>query len=111
MVEFTRYSTYMFGTPNDEAFHGHPLAARGLRPYGAFQIDNSSWIRQLEKMNSVHHSHRPERFERLRHYVFSFHDSTFECAAESFSITSHEGSLETMLLIMRDRLEWQHFDE
>ena len=109
LVEFTRYSTYMFGAPNDEAFHGHPLAARGLRPYGAFQIENSSWIRQLEKMNSVHHSHRPERFDRLRQYVFSFHDSTFECAAESFTITTHEGSLETMLPIMRDRLNWERF--
>jgi hypothetical protein len=54
LVEFTGYSTYMFGAPNDEAFHGHPLAARGLTPYGAFQIENSSWIRQLEKMNSIH---------------------------------------------------------
>src|ERR1041385_1085660 len=73
LVEFTRYSTYMFGAPNDEVFHTHPLAARGLHPYGAFQIENSSWIRQLEKMNSVHDRHNPERFKRLRHYVFSFH--------------------------------------
>ena len=110
LVEFTLYSTYMFGAPNDEAFHGHPLAARGLTPYGAFQIENSSWIRQLERMNSVHPSHRPERFERLRHYVFSFHDSTFECVAQSFTLTTHEGSLETVLPIMRDRLQWDRFD-
>ena len=105
LVEFTGYSTYMFGAPNDEAFHGHPLAARGLRPYGAFQIENSSWIRQLEKMNSVHHSHNPKRFERLRHYVFSFHDSTFECVAKDFTISTHEGSPEGMLPIMQSRLQ------
>src|SRR5919205_482975 len=81
LVEFTGYRSYMFGGLNDEAFHGHPLATRGLYPYGAFQIENSSWIRQLEKMNSVHPSHNPGRFARLRHYVFSFHDSTFECVA------------------------------
>src|SRR6185503_4547771 len=62
LVEFNGYWSYMFGGPNDEAFHGHPLATRGLHPYGAFQIENSSWIRQLEKMNSVHPSHKPERF-------------------------------------------------
>ena len=104
LIEFTGYSTYMFGAPNDEAFEGHPLAARGLRPYGAFRIENSSWIRQLEKMNSVHPSHRPARFERLRHYVFSFHDSTLECVANDFTVSTHEGSLESMLPIMRDRL-------
>jgi len=105
LVEFTGYSTYMFGAPNDEAFHGHPLAARGLHPYGAFQIENSSWIRQLEKMNSIHPYHKPERFERLRHYVFSFHDSTFECVANGFTISAHEGSLESMLPIMQSRLQ------
>ncbi len=105
LVEFTGYSSYMFGGPNDEAFYGHPLAARGLHPYGAFQIEHSSWIRQLEKMNSVHHSHKPERFERLRHYVFSFHDSTFECVANGFTISTHEGSLESILPIMQSRLQ------
>ena len=110
LVEFTPYSTYMFGAPNDEAFQGHPLASRGLTPYGAFQIENSSWIRQLERMNSVHWNHRPERFKRLSHYVFSFHDKTFECVAQSFTLTTHEGSLETILPIMRDRLQWDRFD-
>ena len=28
---------HMFGFPNDEVFHSHPLAARGLGPYGAFR--------------------------------------------------------------------------
>ena len=53
----------MFGPPNDEAFDGHPLARRGLRPYGAFEVTHSSWIRQLEQMNSVHPHHSPPLFE------------------------------------------------
>ena len=57
----------MFGPPNDEAFSGHPLASRGLHPYGAFKIENSSWIRHLEKMNSVHPNHHPERYFKLQH--------------------------------------------
>ena len=105
LIEFTSYRSFMFGAPNDEAFHGHPLAARGLRPYAAFQIENSSWIRQLEKMNSVHPDHNPKRFERLKHFVFAFHDSTFECVAENFTITEHEGSLESILPIMQSRLK------
>jgi hypothetical protein len=72
----------MFGSPNDEAFHGHPLAERGLGPYGAYRVEDSSWIRRLERMNSVHPRHDPERFRALTHCVLSFHDSTFECVAE-----------------------------
>src|SRR5918993_96392 len=57
LVEFSSYSTLMFGPPNDEAFAGHPLTGRGLHPYGAFRVENSSWVRQLERMNSVHPYH------------------------------------------------------
>ena len=106
LVEFRAYSSFMFGAPNDEAFAGHPLANRGLHPYGAFQIENSSWIRQLEQMNSVHPYHKPERFERLKHFVFTFHDSTFECVATGFTVSEHEGSLESLLPAMQSRLQW-----
>ena len=105
LIEFTFNWSFMFGSPNDEAFHGHPLASRGLHAYGAFQIENSSWIRQLERMNSVHPYHKPERFERLKHLVFAFHDSTFECVAEGFTVSEHEGSLESLLSAMQSRLQ------
>src|SRR5689334_14634199 len=65
VVSFERaYATYL-GPPNDEAFDGHPLAGRGLEPYGAFEIEHSSWIREAERRNRVHPYHRPERFDVL----------------------------------------------
>ena len=106
LFEFSPYWIYMFGAPNDEAFEGHPLAARGLKPYGAFRIENSSWLRQLELMNSVHPNHDRERwFEKFSHYVFAFHDSTFECVANNFTISEHRGTLESLLPVMRSRLQ------
>ncbi|GAB5534785.1 MAG: hypothetical protein Rubg2KO_10340 [Rubricoccaceae bacterium] len=89
-----------FGPPNDEAFAGHPLADRGLHPYGAFEVLESSWIRQLERMNSVHPSHRASMFERYRHFIFAFHDSTFECVAEGYSAEITTGSLQDVLQSM-----------
>lgn len=106
LAEFESYWTYMFGVPGDEAFHGHPLASRGLQPYGAFRIADSSWVRQLERMNSVHPNHNPKRFDELKHYVFAFHDSTFECVAKGFTISRHVGTLESLLPIMWSRLRW-----
>ncbi len=87
VANFVRPYAHMFGPPNDEAFEGHPLADRGLQPYGCFRIENSSWIRRLERMNAVHEHHRADTFADLAHFVFSFHDSTFECVAAEVEVT------------------------
>ena len=84
-VTFAGLYALAFGPPNDEAFGAHPLADRGLGPYGAFEVRDSSWVRALERLNRVHPAHRPEAFDRLRHFVVAFHDTTFECVATSAS--------------------------
>jgi hypothetical protein len=101
-IALVRFSgkTHMFGPPNDETFAGHPLASRGLRPYGAFEIKDSSWIRKLERMNSLHSCHRPEAYWKLRHLIFAFHDSTFECVCGGFDITLTRGSIHGVILQM-----------
>ena len=43
-VRFERPIAHFFGPPNDEAFSGHPLAQRGLRPYGAFVCNTLSLL-------------------------------------------------------------------
>ena len=98
IVQFKHCAAHFFGPPNDEAFSGHPLAQRGLRPYGVFEIKNSSWIRKLEKMNAVHPYHETHRFmENKKHFVFSFHDTTFECVAEGFTTKVSAGSVKSMV--------------
>ena len=92
-VTFERPYAHMFGPPNDEAFAGHPLAGRGLRPYSAAEISDSSWIRTLERMNAVHRYHDPARFEVLRHFIFAFHDTTFECVARQYTTHLERGSI------------------
>ena len=102
-------STHMFGSPNDEAFAGHPLAGRGLEPYGAFLIEDSSWIRKLERMNSVHPVHRPNKYRTLQHLVFAFHDSTFECVCEKFDLRTVKGSMRDAVPDMVKLLGWGKF--
>ena len=93
VIVFESAYAHMFGPPNDEAFSGHPLARRGIRPHAAFEVQHSSWVRMLERMNSVHPCHRSERFSRYKHFVFAFHDTTFECVAERFRLSVHRGSV------------------
>ena len=97
VVKFNRAYAHYFGAPNDEAFTGHPLQARGLRPYGAFEVFSSSWIRALERMNSVHPYHKSEHFADRRHFVLTFHDTIFECVAKDSLVEQPSGSLRSIL--------------
>lgn len=86
VVEFESVHSVRFGGPNDEAIEGHPLHGRGLEPYAAHKVINSHWIAEAEQINSVHPFHRGGWHVRLHHYVFCFHDDTFECLAEAFRV-------------------------
>src|SRR5467141_1374722 len=78
LVAFLQPHVHLFGAPNDEALEGHPLYAKGLSFYSAFEVHDSSWIRDLERMNRIHKRHEPSHFARLRHFIITFHDTTFE---------------------------------
>jgi len=107
LVRFQRPWAIAFGAPNDEAFSGHPLYERGLHPYATFEVEDSSWLRALEQMNSVHEHHRPDDFRQLRHFVFAFHDSTFECVARSFTVEFRDGPLNEVVAAMATLLAEQ----
>ncbi|WDQ15433.1 hypothetical protein [Rhodopirellula sp. P2] len=107
LIRFRRPYAHMMGAPNEEAIAGHPLSGRGLEPFAAFEIRDSSWIRALESMNSVHPYHDRDRFlASKRHFIFVFHDSTFECVAEGFDVSklnsSIVDSIETVVEFLRD---------
>jgi hypothetical protein len=101
IVAFKGVAATYFGRPNDEALRGHPLYDRGLKPYSAFDVANSEWIASLERMNRVHRNHKAEHFRDFRHYVFTFHDSTFECVADSYAVELTTGSISGALARMR----------
>jgi hypothetical protein len=104
LVRFHICYASMFGPPNDEAFSGHPLYASGLKHYSANIVENSSWIRSLERMNSVHPRHNPESYKRRKHFIFAFHDSTFECVADGYEIHLRQGSLSSLVPQMQQLL-------
>jgi hypothetical protein len=98
LVTFKNCASAKLGHPNDEAQCGHPLAGRGLEGYSAQIVKNSPWLKEVAKTNSAHPNDRPEMWTSLNHYVFWFHDSTFECLANSYEV---EVSSETMPELLR----------
>lgn len=97
LVEFKHCIAAKLGSPNDEVFAGHPLAGRGMDPYSAQLVKSSRWLAELERINSVHRGYRPEAWRPLNHYLFWFHDTTFECIAEGFTVELHDCSMKELL--------------
>ena len=97
LVEFFGCSSAKLGSPNDEVFEGHPLNGKGLNGYSAQRVVNSRWLAELEAINSVHRCYDPEVWRRRNHYVFWFHDTTFECVAESFTVELYHECIAALL--------------
>ena len=102
VIEFQRYSITKFGYPNDEALRGHPLYKRGLEAYGVFEVLRSSWIRQMTEQNRVSFPHTADSDQR--HFIFTFHDSTFECVADSYKATLSTEPYEQIFRQITERL-------
>lgn len=104
LVEFHGCASARLGSPNDEVFAGHPLSGKGLEGYTAQRVVNSKWLAELEAINSVHHCYDPARWRDRKHYVFWFHDTTFECVANSFTVELYRESMAEMLARVCQRL-------
>lgn len=86
VIKFQHAFAHYFGPPNEDVLLGHPLRERGLDWYAGQEVIGSSWIRSLEVANRIHPHHKPERYSELRHFIFTFHDSTFECIAADYRV-------------------------
>lgn len=84
IVQFKTAHIHMFGGPSEETIHGHPLAERGLENFRIGENTNSTWIKELEDMGGI---------SGARHFIFAFHDSTFECIAQRFNVYIRHGDM------------------
>jgi hypothetical protein len=104
VLEFDLCSSTSFGSPGDETFEGHPLHGSGFEPYRAMRVVNSPWIVQLAQIDSVHARHDPDAYVEANHFIFPFHDTTFECVARSFAASKVDGRLPHVVKGVVDRL-------
>lgn len=104
LVEFNGCISARLGSPNDEVFEGHPLSGKGLDGYTAQQVVNSRWLAELEAINKVHRCYSPDFWRKRKHFVLWFHDTTFECIAESFNVELYQESMAALLARACERL-------
>jgi hypothetical protein len=97
-IEFKRCFLTRFGSPNDEGRREHPLALSGLATigYAICEVFSSFWA-STEMERARHSAERiwGDQFEAayqhhqwtIRHFLVTFHDSTFECLAHDLQVT------------------------
>ena len=102
IIELERCAITKFGYPNDEALGGHPLYKRGLEAYGVFEVLRSSWIQQMTDQNRVNFPQTSD--STRRHFIFTFHDSTFECVADTLRATLSTEPYEQILRQIAQRV-------
>jgi hypothetical protein len=100
LVTFEFCASAKLGSPNDEVFGGHPLWGKGLEHYAAQRVVNSRWLKEVETINSVHPHYSHSRWTDLQHFIFGFHDSTFECLAKAFKVEVHRMAMRDLLIRM-----------
>lgn len=76
MATFPVCAAHVFGGPDAKSIKEHPLAERGLKAHGAFEVHDSSWARSLSSPGE------PKR----KHFIFTFRDSVFECVANDIGV-------------------------
>jgi hypothetical protein len=79
LVEFKRCLVSRFGYPNDEARWGIPQYKDVS--YGIYEVRNSTWIKEVVQLNRYRFPDTKDDYVR-RHFLFAFHDDTFECLAD-----------------------------
>lgn len=92
MATFPFCAEHLFGMPGAKTLGLHPLAERGLAPYGAFEVRDSSWVRQVKARYSG---------ETRKHFVFTFRDTVFECVAVDMGVELIREDDDTIKLMSR----------
>lgn len=82
VVRFDLCVQSKFGYPNDEAHFSIPRT-RGLG-YGCFEVLDSPWNEEICALNR--HAFPDTVPCKSRHFLFLFHDSSFECLARGCTI-------------------------
>ena len=83
IVEFKRCLVSRFGYPNDEARWGIPQYKNVS--CGIYEVKDSTWIKEVVRLNRYRFPETKDDYVR-RHFLFAFHDDTFECLADDLTL-------------------------
>ena len=102
VVEFEACISTKMGLPREDAHH--PLYGKGFVRYRAMSVEHSTWVKELETINAMDHAFEGVCWREFKHYIFPFHDSTFECVARGFTVETFDTAFPQLLSDICQRL-------
>jgi hypothetical protein len=106
LVIFNQCISAKFGSLNEEVLSGHPLFGKGLDSSSVQIIRNSRWLDEVERVNKAHPQYNPSKWRTLNHYIFWFHDETYECLASSFDVEIIAKRMQDAIKEVAERLSY-----
>ncbi|HRE47545.1 MAG TPA: hypothetical protein PLD47_07470 [Aggregatilineales bacterium] len=102
VVEFLRPVAHRSGSPSEDDQFGHYLCGRGQEIYRAQIVENSAWLREMidmwKKANLEDDDSDEKHWQqRIKHYIFWFHDSTFECLARGYEVHTYHDTINAVV--------------
>jgi len=98
ILEFQHGLAIRWGPPSDESLMWHRLWGKGLAFYSAHLVDDSDWMKELER-TEAHHRSSPGWIRAYGHYLFTFHDQTVECIARECNWRLRPGGMAEAILV------------
>lgn len=95
MLSFKNYFLFKFGLPREDS--EHPYSKYGLSGYGVFETNQSPWIDELKSINKNDQAYLKYGWNKLKHHIIPFHDSTFECISEGFDFKEVKGKIKDII--------------
>jgi hypothetical protein len=81
VVQLVGCAARIFSYSTDMGDDGRPYSFFDLKAGGIYEIVDSTWLLKVEE-ETFGRAAGKKQFKLLRHYVFTFRDTTFQCIAE-----------------------------
>jgi hypothetical protein len=96
--------TSRFGIANEEVFGGLTVANKGMKWYAAHIIQNSTWLKELKGIHSIHPNYSEEHWKDRKHFMLLFHDEMFEVIATDYKIEMFRTTFELLATEVAKRM-------
>src|SRR5262245_2792426 len=82
IVELLGHQVKHFSYSTDDGLDGRPYSYFDLKPGAIFEITGSPWLAQVDEAVRYAAAGTNAKRQPLRHFVFTFNSTTFQCIAE-----------------------------